>query len=226
MGGGLRALRLRCCLATTVIIALVAFLFVGPVLAQTGDTLYRNDLEKAAVGQTPEEFLVINGGFVVGEASGNKFLELPGSPLDSYSALFGPTQKEGVTASARVFGAAKGRRGPSFGVGLNGVSGYRIQVSPGKQALELFRGDIARASVPFTWTSGKWTHLRIQASKTGAAWKIVGKAWPEGQAEPADWTISVDDTEDLPAGRASIHGSPYAGTPIRFDDLEVARAKK
>ena len=206
--------------------ALVVALLLGTTLAQTGDALYRNDFEKAAVGQTPEEFLVINGDFVVGEDSGNKFLMLPGSPLDSFSVLFGPTEKEGIVASARVFGTAKGRRGPTFGVGLNGVSGYRVQVSPGKQALELFRGDISRASVQYEWTSGKWTHLRIQATKSGAGWKIVGKAWPEGQAEPAEWMISVEDPEDLPAGRASIHGSPYSGTPIRYDDLQVARVKK
>jgi hypothetical protein len=198
----------------------------GTVLAQTGDVLYRNDFEKAKPGELPDEFLVISGDFVVREEGGNKFLELPGTPLDSFSVLFGPTEKDGITASARAYGTAKGRRGPSFGVGLNGVSGYRVQVSPGKQALELFRGDVSRASVNYEWKSGKWCYLRIQANKTGTGWKIVGKAWPEGQSEPADWMISVEDSEDLPAGRASIHGSPYSGTAIRYDDLEVARMKK
>ena len=37
--------------------------------------------------------------------------------------------------------------------------------------------------------------------------------------------ISVDEPDDLPAGRASIYGSPYSTTPIRYDDLVVARVK-
>jgi hypothetical protein len=31
--------------------------------------------------------------------------------------------------------------------------------------------------------------------------------------------ISHTDKTEVPAGRASIWGAPYSGTPIRFDDL-------
>jgi hypothetical protein len=34
--------------------------------------------------------------------------------------------------------------------------------------------------------------------------------------------VFLDKTE-APAGRPSIWGNPFAGTPIRYDDLKVSR---
>jgi hypothetical protein len=36
--------------------------------------------------------------------------------------------------------------------------------------------------------------------------------------------ITLTDPEPASAGRAGIWGSPYSGTPIRFDDLVLAPA--
>src|SRR5271155_1701094 len=118
--------------------------------------LYENNFEQAKVGDVPDGFLVLDGGFAVKEEGGNKFLELPGAPLDSFGVLFGPTEKEGVVVSARVNGTKKGRRFPTFAVGVNGQGGYRLQVSPGKGVLEIFKGDDSVASLPYEWKSGEW----------------------------------------------------------------------
>ena len=188
--------------------------------------LYENNFETAEVGKVPEDFLVLDGGFAVKAEGGNKFLELPGSPLDNFGVQFGPGGNSEVTVSARINGTAKGRRFPTFGVGLNGVAGYRLQVSPAKNRLELYRDQELKGSVAFDWKSGAWTHLRLQVRKDKAGgWKIEGKAWVEGSTEPA-WLITVDDKEDPPPGRASIFGSPYSGTPIQFDDLTVAKSSE
>ncbi len=192
-------------------------------LGQDSKPLYRNDFEHAALDTVPEDLLVLDGAFAVKEDQGNKFLELPGAPLDSFGVLFGPTLKDGVQASARVFGTAKGRRYPTFDLGLNGVAGYRVRVSPGRRLLELFRGDTVKASCPYTWLPGHWTELRLQVAKTSSGWKVSAKAWPQDQAEPAGWMISFDDPEEVPAGRAILFGSPFSGTPIRFDDLLLTR---
>jgi hypothetical protein len=188
--------------------------------------LYENNFETAEVGKVPDDFLVLDGGFAVRAEGGNKFLELPGSPLDTFGVQFGPSGNPEVAVSARINGTGKGRRFPTFGVGLNGVAGYRLQVSPGKKLLELYRDQELKGSLPFEWKSGTWTNLRLQVrkDKTGG-WKIEAKAWVEGVAEPA-WLISVADKEDPPAGRASLFGSPYSGTPIQFDDLSVAKASE
>lgn len=198
-----------------------SFALAVTLAAQSAKPLYENNFEKTEAGKVPEEFLVLDGGFVVKQEGDNKFFELPGAPLDTFGALFGPTEKEGTAVSARVHGVGKGRRFPTFAVGLNGVAGYRLQVSPGKKALELYRGDTVKTSVPFDWASDKWTRLRLQVRKIkDGAWKIEGKAWTQDTKEPA-WLISIDETEAPPAGRAAVWGCPYSGTPIRFDDLVV-----
>jgi len=160
----------------------------------------------------------------VKEEAGNKFLELPGSPLDSYSVQFGPTECSNIVVSARIKSTAKGRRFPTFGVGLNGIAGYRLQLSPAKKVLELYKGDASQGNVPFEWNSGHWLNFRLQIRATSpGAWKIEGKVWHSESPEPSGWTISFDEKEALVSGRPSIFGSPFAGTAIQFDDLRVER---
>jgi hypothetical protein len=201
------------------------FIFCALILAMGGraQPLYTNNFESATVGKMPEDFMVLSGDFTVKEERGNKFLELPGSPLDSFSVQFGPSGNAEAMVGARINGTGKGRRFPTFGIGLNGVAGYRLQVSPAKNALELYRDQELKGIASFDWKSGTWTTLRLQVHKDPAGgWKIEGKAWPEGAAEPA-WMITVNDKEDPPAGRASLLGSPFSGAAIRYDNLAVSK---
>lgn len=187
--------------------------------------LYENDFEKAEAGKLPDELMVLGGDFTVKSEGTNKFLELPGAPLDSFGLQFGPAEKENVAVSARVSSTSKGRRMPTFAVGLGGVGGWKLQVSPAKKAVELLKDQEAKASVPFEWKSGEWTQLRLQIAKLkDGGWKVTGKAWSRGTTEPKDWTIVAEEKEEPIAGKASILGSPFAGTPIAFDDLKVEKA--
>src|SRR5438046_3178588 len=172
--------------------------------AQQGKAIYENDFEKSALDKVPDDFLLLDGQFAVKEEGGNKFLELPGAPLDTFGLLFGPTEKEGTAVSARIFGTGKGRRYPTFAVGLNGQgsSAYRLQVSPAKKALELFKGDEVKATVPYEWQSGAWAWLRLQVRKVkDGQWKVEGKAWAD--KEPPAWLVSFDEKEQPVAGKAS-----------------------
>jgi hypothetical protein len=182
--------------------------------------LYQNNFEKAATGPVPDDFLVLDGDFAVKESDGNKYLELPGSPLDTFGVLFGPTTNAGVCVSARIYGTARGRRFPQFGLGLDGQNGFKLKVSPAKDAVEIYKGDESVASIPYRWKSGTWTMFKLQIRQTdGPAWKIEGKVWPQAEAEPKEWTITLDEKTAPHPGRPSIWGSPISGTPIRFDDL-------
>ncbi len=193
-------------------------------IAPRPPALYRQDFENLPVGALPDEFMVLGGEFAVKADGTNQFLELPGSPLDSFAVQFGPGGKDDLAVSARIFGTTKGRRAPTFGVGLGGVSGFRLQVSPAKKAVELLKDQDLKTSVPFDWKSGTWTHVRLQIRKLkDAEWKVEGKAWTAGEAEPKEWSIACDEQEEPPAGRASVIASPFSGTPIWFDDLLVER---
>ncbi len=198
-----------------------------PLAAQDAKPVYENNFEKAELDKVPADFLVLDGAFEVKADGGNKFLELPGAPLDTFGVLFGPTEKDGLAVSARIFGTLKGRRFPSFGVGLNGVGGFRLLVSPAKKLVELYKGDDVKLTAPFEWQTGVWAKLKLQLRKVkDGEWKVEGKVWPESAKEPAAWTITFDETAETPAGRPSIWGNPFSGTPIRFDDLVVTPVAK
>ena len=206
------------------LLAACGVLAAAPKAARAADPriLYQNNFEKAAVDALPEGFLALEGDFKVKEETGKKVLELPGAPAESfYGVLFGPVTNSGVSVGARIYGTGTKRRYPSFGVGLNGAGGYCLRISPGKQALEIYKGEELRTNTPFAWKSGAWTRLRLEVRATGnQTWKVEGKAWAEG-SEGKEWMIAVEEKTAPASGRASVWGTPYSGTPIWYDDLTV-----
>jgi hypothetical protein len=187
-------------------------------------SVYTQDFEKLPPGPLPDgQFVVLAGDFVVKEVSGTKFLELPGAPLDTFSVLFGPVLAVAdASISARIYGTTKSRRQPTFGVGLGGASPWKLVIAPGKGAVEIWRDDQFKASAPWNWKSGMWTALKLDVRKGQAGdWLVRGKAWDGAASEPVGWTVETTTSEPPPAGRASAWGSPFAGTPIQYDDLVV-----
>jgi len=191
------------------------------------EPLYQTNFEKTELGEVPNDFLVLDGDFAVKQEGGNKYLELPGAPLDSFGFMFGPSARHGNEISARMFGTKKGRRYPVFGVALNGVNGYRLQVAPAKRAIELLKGSTVVAKVPFRWGGGEWLRLSLQVHQTGdAEWTISGRVWADGKKAPAKPTITHKEAKAPRNGKPSIWGSPYSGTPIRYDDIVVKKIAK
>ena len=123
--------------------------------AQTPDdkVLFKSDFESANADSLPEELMVLAGEFSVKDIGGNKTLELPGNPLEDFGALFGPAESDGIAVRARVYSESSKRLAPRFGVGLSGVSGYRLLVVPGQNRLQLLKDQEALASAPFEWKS-------------------------------------------------------------------------
>ena len=205
------------------------FLTLGlsALTAHATEPLYQTNFGKTELGKVPDDFLVLDGAFAVKEQGGNKFLELPGAPLDAFGFMFGPSARHGNEVIARMFGTKKGRRYPVFGVALNGVNGYRLQVAPAKRAIELLKGSTVVAKVPFRWAGGEWLRLALRVQQTSdVEWTISGKVWVDGKAAPAKPTITHKETKEPRNGRPSIWGSPYSGTPIRYDDIVVNKIAK
>ena len=195
--------------------------------ALAAEPLYKNNFEKTQIGEVPDDFLVLDGDFAVKQEGGNKYLELPGAPLDAFGFMFGPSARHGNEISARMFGTKKGRRYPVFGIALNGVNGYRLQVAPAKRAIELLKGSAVVAKVPFRWGGGEWLRLALRVEQTGAAeWTVSGRVWADGKKAPAKPTITHKEAKEPRNGKPSIWGSPYSGTPIRYDDIVVKKTAK
>ena len=191
-------------------------------VTSVAEILYENDFESTDIGQEPEGFLVLDGDFVVKEEAGNRFLELPGAPLDNFGALFGPRTKEGSRISVTVRGEAKRRLAPSFGLGVNGLGGFRLMVSGNKRTLELYRGEEMLATVDYRWQSAGATRLVLEASpQADSSWRVLGKVWNESAEEPTSWNIEIGNLAAPPRGKPSIWGYPFAGTAILYDNLIV-----
>lgn len=199
----------------------------GGAPASAVKPLFVCDFSTLPDGPLPGSFLVIQGEFQVKAVGTNKLLELPGAPLDSHSVLFGPVTNADVAVEARIFATAKGRRMPTIGVGLGGVAGYKLQISPAKGKAELLLDTQVVANAPFDWKSGVWTWCKLQIRQTAdSAWNVEAKAWADGSAEPEVWLITKETREVPINGQASVLGSPFSGTLIQYDDLAVRPAAK
>lgn len=202
----------------------VVWLTAGLTLQAADKPVYENDFEKADLDKIPADMMVLEGGFKVVTFENNKVLELPAAPLDTFGVLFASSEADGIQVQARIHSTNQGRRTPTFAVGLNGVGGYKLQVSAGKGKIELYKGDTVTASIPWKWVPGAWLVLKLQSRKgADGAVKVEGKAWPHGETEPKEWAIVFEDKEPANPGRPSIWGSPFATTPIHYDDLVVTK---
>ena len=216
---------LRLCASAVIFLAAASCMTTAPAAAQ-GKVLYENDFSKGEVGKLPEEMLLLDGGFAVQEVNGNTVLQLPGAPLETFGVLFGPTESANLAVSARVHSTKKGRREPAFAIGLNGNAGYKLQISAAKKLVELYKGDDVVAKEPFSWESDSWTMLKLQVRKVkDGEFAVEGKVWKHGTPESGKWMVTYAENSEPLAGRASIWGNPFAGTPIHFDDLAVSALK-
>ena len=135
---------------TGIVFVFLAWLCVVPTSAGA-QTHYTNNFDKAEVGTVPGDLMVLDGLFTVREEGGNKFLELPGAPTDTYTVMFGPVTNVNVAVSARIHSTNKGRRMPAFGVSLCGIGGYKLQVAAAKRAVELFKGEALMKTAEYKW---------------------------------------------------------------------------
>jgi len=213
---------MKCALSMSTMLLCLCSLSPAQAPAPTTRTAYVNDFENAEVGNVPEDMLVVAGQFAVRKEGGSAFLELSGAPVNSFGVLLGPENTADAICGARILATRTGKRFPEFGIGLAGASGYRLWLMPAVSELQLLQNDDVMAAIPYTWTSGTWTMLRLQLRKLAdGKWKLEGKAWQQGQPEPPGSMISLDQTEAPGNGRASLWGTPYSETPIRFDDIIV-----
>ncbi len=187
---------------------------------------YSLDFQSTEPGPVPSDFLVLLGAFEVKADGEARFLELPGKPLETFGTLFGPQSLMLGEVSGKLYGESTGRRYPAMGLGYNGVGGFRLQITPGKRALEIYNYDELKKTAPYRWKSGQWVWMKLNVSEKetedGLVWVAQGKVWKEGEDEPEKWMIEYQTDEEPFPGRASVWGIPYSDKPIRFDDLKVS----
>ena len=111
------------------------------------------------------------------------------------------------------------RRIPDMGL-IN--SGYILSLGGNDQTVSVHSWAAARRmaqSVPFSWESETWFRMKMQVQTTDAKATIRGKIWPRDQAEPADWTIVVEDPHPIRSGSPGIFGQSYHD--IHYQNIRI-----
>ncbi len=192
-------------------------------LAQAGEsTSLKITAEDWAEGAPPKDVFVVDGTIQVTSQDGNKVLTVQPDPITDASAQLGVSAAGEASIQARILGTKRGRSSPKFGVAVHGMSGHRLLLNAPKRQLELVKNDEVLASAPFTWASGAWVWLKLEAKRgEGEAWQITGKAWAADATEPAEALIKHADQGLKGQGKVSVWGTPYSEQPIHFDDIEI-----
>lgn len=160
--------------------------------------------------------------FTIEDDSGNKALRMNPSPIVDGGVLVGKSVKGGATVTARIRATGKRRSFPRFGVGLHGVSGYRLLAAPADKELQVMKDDAVVAKVPLEWKSGAWTNFEfsVTASADGGS-AVEGRLWAEGQPRPDAPQLTFAAKTPPATGKASVWAAPYSELPVDFDDITV-----
>ena len=216
-----------CAMQIRLLLYLASTLFLGCVVSPSSVPTGPNATPVLAEGfsktsEVPASWLVLNGEVALSTTNRNRFLALPAKPPVAHGVMFGPAMRDGLRVTARFRGEQKGRQSPAFGVGLNGISGYQLRVNPARRKLELLRNEVRVHEADYQWVAGQWTHMMLQVRELpGLQWAIEAKVWDETQKMPAAWSLTWKDAEAPLAGRPSAWGTPFSGTEIGLDDLQV-----
>ena len=195
-----------------------------------GQEKYSNDFEFLEIDSFPKGMMEIDGVFQVkasdsGKIGKRRYLEMAAEPLTENAVIFGPSVKKAATVQARIKGFRKRRSYPRFGIGLHGISGYRLRVVPSKKVIELVKNEEPVKSAPYKWTPDQWVNLRLKIEQEGDKWKISGSAWSDGSKVPQNELISHLHEGSPGQGKASLWGTAYSGKVIQFDDLTLEYKK-
>jgi len=195
-----------------------------------GQERYSNDFESLEIDSFPKGMMEIDGIFKVTtsestKSDNRKYLEMSAEPLSENAVIFGPSVKKSATVQAKIKGFKKRRSYPRFGIGLHGISGYRLRVVPSKNVIELVKNEEPVKSVSYKWTPDQWVNLRLKIEQDGVNWKISGSAWTVTGKLPDEELITHVHEGSPGQGKASLWGTAYSGKVIQFDDLVLEYKK-
>jgi len=176
------------------------------------------DFESGAV---PRHWIGAGPRFKVADLDGSKRLQKP--PLEAglqRAAVFiGPPSLSGTTVEADLMVTKQGRRVGDLGI----ISqGYTLDLMGKKEELQLrvWASELEKSkTIPMAAEPGVWYHMKLRVDVAGDKATARGKIWKKADAEPADWTISLEDPVGVKAGAPGVYGD--SSTDLYWDNLTV-----
>ena len=205
----------------------ISLIFLSLINLSNADSIYKNNFESYELNKFPDDMMEIDGLFKVNKnEQGKKHLEMASEPLTENAVIFGPSIKNSATLEVKVRGFKKRRSYPRFGIGLHGISGFRLRVVPSNNKVELVKNEEPVKSVPFKWNSEKWSNLRLQIEFSNDKSLIKGWVWDDGSTPSVEPVITFSHDGTPGQGKASIWGTAYSGKVILFDDISLKYKKE
>lgn len=142
-------------------------------------------------------------------------------------AFAGTPDMAGYTVASDVMGEQVDDTMPNMGVVANR---YILQLVGNEQVLRVSAWDAiprVAAEKAYDWKPNTWYRLKLKVDVGEESAKVLGKVWAKGEAEPAGWTIELDDPNPNRSGAPGIYGSaqgikpPALGTQIYFDNVLI-----
>jgi len=172
-------------------------------------------------GTVPRHWIGAGPRFKVTDLGGSKRLHKPPvtSGLSRSTVFVGPATMKGYTVEADLLATRQGRRLPDMGL-IN--QGYTLDVMGRQQKLQLrtWGSELEKSKdVPFPIEPDTWYRTRLRVDVADGKGTVRGKVWKKGEAEPAGWTITLEDPIPVREGSPGIYGDSV--TDIYYDDLTV-----
>ena len=131
----------------------------------------------------------------------------------------GPSDITNVTIEGDLKATKKGRRVPDMGLI---AGGYTIDLQGNHQRIQIrsWASEFRMAQqVDFPWELETWYRMKMRVEHHGDKAVVKGKVWPRDAAEPADWSITVEDPLPIAGGSPGLVG--YAPATVYYDNLKV-----
>jgi len=176
-----------------------------------------------AVNTLPPAWVDATMKYAVRDVNGSKvFVKLTeGSSLLSRArAYFGPSDLSNYTVESDVLATQKRRQQGDAGVI---AQRYVLTLYGNSQSLHIepWQPEVTRTvKIPYAWKPDTWYRLKLTVENLpDGKTRARGKAWPVGEAEPADWMVERIDPIPNRQGAPGIFGNGLA--ELYFDNIKV-----
>jgi hypothetical protein len=173
------------------------------------------------LGPVPRHWIGAGPRFRISERDGGRRLHKPPQEvgLQRASVFIGPPSLAGLTVEADVLFTRQGRRAGDVGV-IN--QGYTLDLMGKKQQLQLrmWAAELEKSTtVRFAAEPDVWYRMKLAVAVRGGRGSVRGKVWRKSEAEPAEWTIALEDPFPVPSGAPGIYGD--SATDLYWDDVLI-----
>jgi outer membrane protein assembly factor BamB len=184
------------------------------------------------IGMSPMKFRVV-------EKDGSSVLMKHGThfklPFQRARVFMGAAGWNNYTIQADMNGHVRRRKLPDMGLFNQRyelhILGHRKKAKRTLRIVSWVADRRIYEVVPFEWDNEKWYTVKFCVEAKGAKALVSGKVWLREQAEPSDWTITVEDPMPNLEGSPGIYAyspdttSTKPGADVYFDNIKIYENK-